>query len=668
MNESDDRLQTLYEEMRRSKQYLQEGRGSMDHVEKITERQSIDQMARSGEHRMGRQFAMSRLLESTYFGRIDFESGCDGAIPYYIGRHAFQGDDPERPMVYDWRAPVSGMFYDCEPGPASYESPAGTMRGRISLKRQYKVGHGELELMFDTGMHIQDDILQEMLGRATDERMRDIVSTIQRHQNAVIRDEDAHTLVLQGAAGSGKTSIALHRIAYLLYRYRDEMDSSQVLIVSPNRVFAHYIANVLPELGEAMVKETTMEALAAHHLRFRIEFQTFGEQVSALIEGDDAGFAERVRYKATTGFVKKLEEYAALVRASNLQPAEVRISFATREVLVPVEVVAEGFARNPDQPFGTRITSVVRAVEDHLRRTLGRDLEPKQRTEVREQLSGMVRRTNVQSLYRDFFLWEAEPHMFRTGPGSRWEYADVFPLIYLGILLEGCEPHRAIRHVVVDEMQDYTPVQYQVLDRWFPCRKTILGDRYQAVNPHASSTAEVIRDILPRSEARSLNKTYRSTAEITRFSLAIQPNPGVESVARHGPPPRVVACGSLREELEAVKAEIRDFLASEHNTLGVVCRTQIQAENFASGLREFGDKVHLLDPESTEFLGGIVVASAYYAKGLEFDRVVAPFCSELNYRSTLDRHLLYVACTRAMHRLTLTHTGEASPLLPSGAV
>ena len=633
LHDSTERLQAQYNEMREAKQYLQAGKGSMDHVEKLTVRQSIDQLSRAGEHRSSRQLALSRLYQSPYFGRVDFQRADDGdARPLYVGMHAFQGDDPEHPLVFDWRAPVSGMFYDHEPGPAAYESPEGTVRGHIERKRQYRIEKGELKFMFDTGLHIQDEVLQEELSRASDDKMRNIVSTIQRDQNAVIRNEHAHSLVLQGAAGSGKTSIALHRIAYLLYTHRDEMDSSEILILSPNKVFAHYISDVLPELGEEMIKETTIEVLADHLLNFNVKFESFADQVAKLAEGDDPGLLARVRYKGTLDFVAKLEEYASQVRAANLSVREVTISFPTREHVVPAKVVADGFARNDKLAFNARVTAVVGCVEDHLRRELGRELTPKQRTDIRGQISGMVRRTNVQSLYREFFLWAAEPALFQTGPKSTWEYADVFPLIYLGMLLEGCTPFRDIKHLVIDEMQDYSPVQYKVLGRLFPCRKTVLGDIQQSVNPHGSSTAEMIRDVLPRSEAVSMYKTYRSSVEIMRFALGIHPNPKLEPLERHGPPPRVVGCDNLREELEAVKAEVRDFLASDHQTMGVVCRTGNQAETFAMGLREFGEQVHLLEPESTRFHAGVVVTNAHLAKGLEFDRVVVPFCGEHNYR------------------------------------
>lgn len=344
------------------------------------------------------------------------------------------------------RAPVSSMFYDHEPGPAAYEAPEGRVRGHITRKRQFRIEAGELKFMFDTGLHIQDEVLQEELSRASDEKMRNIVSTIQRDQNAVIRNDQAHTLVLQGAAGSGKTSIALHRIGYLLYTYRDELDSSQVLILSPNRVFAHYISDVLPELGEEMIKETTMEVLADHHLRYGLRFQSFAEQVARLTDGDDPEFLERVTYKCAMGFVSQLEEYAAQVRAANLQVGPVCIKLPTKEHWVPEDEIAAVFARTADLSFTGRITEVVKGAEDHLRRALGRELDTRQRADVRAQVTQMVRRTNVQSLYREFFLWAAKPNLFQTGPGSVWENADVFPLIYLGILLEGCTPHRDIKH------------------------------------------------------------------------------------------------------------------------------------------------------------------------------------------------------------------------------
>ena len=216
------------------------------------------------------------------------------------------------------------MFYDFELGEAYYEAPRGRIDCGVTLKRQYKIEKQQFRFMLESALNIQDNILQEELSRASDDKLKTIVATIQRDQNAIIRNERSQTLVIQGAAGSGKTSIALHRIAYLLYKHKDTISSNDILIISPNKVFAHYISQVLPELGEEMIRETTMEQLADELLDGDFQFQTFSQQVAKLLDGRDEEFAERVRFKATAEFLDQLDRYIEYVRATNLRGAGVR--------------------------------------------------------------------------------------------------------------------------------------------------------------------------------------------------------------------------------------------------------------------------------------------------------------------------------------------------------
>lgn len=216
---------------------------------------------RSGEILREQQKKLLKLRRSPYFGRIDFTRdryGETGAEPIYVGVHDFRDEGTGKTVVYDWRAPISSMFYDFEIGPARYQAPAGEIKGRLDLKRQFRIRDGRMESMLESSLNIVDDVLQQELSRSSDEGMKSIVATIQRDQNATIRDAEAHTVIIQGVAGSGKTSIALHRIAFLLYRFKDTLSSDDILIVSPNRVFADYIGNVLPELGEEQVAEIGM--------------------------------------------------------------------------------------------------------------------------------------------------------------------------------------------------------------------------------------------------------------------------------------------------------------------------------------------------------------------------------------------------------------------------
>ena len=265
VEEINQRLAAYAEDIQAQKEYLWTSRDEMDHIEKISARESIEQAVMTGDNALARRHKLEKLRHSPYFGRFDFAQwGSPKAtpMPIYIGIHHFYDDLAGQSCIHDWRAPIASLFYDYETGPASYQSPKGEISGHIALKRQFRIKKASIELMIDSDVHVVDDVLQDTLSQASDDTMKNIVATIQRDQNAIIRNDEAHTLIIQGVAGSGKTSIALHRIAFLLYRFKDTLTSEDILIISPNQVFSDYIANVLPELGEETVNQVGMETLA----------------------------------------------------------------------------------------------------------------------------------------------------------------------------------------------------------------------------------------------------------------------------------------------------------------------------------------------------------------------------------------------------------------------
>ncbi|MCA1796609.1 MAG: ATP-binding domain-containing protein [Geobacteraceae bacterium] len=268
-------------------------------------------------------------------------------------------------------------------------------------------------------------------------------------------------------------------------------------------------------------------------------------------------------------------------------------------------------------------------------------------------------------MHQEFYTWIGRPEMFKLAKGSKLEYADVFPLIYFKQRLEGIiNPYREVKHLLIDEMQDYAPIQYAVLARLFFCSKTILGDVAQAVNPYSASNAEQICKPFGGASYMTLTRSYRSTLPIMRFADQISPNPELVPMKRNGEAPRVFACRSGAEESRQILHQATEFLDSEHNHLGIICKTHKQAKKIAAALRREDIQHQLLDASSADFSAGIIVCSAHMAKGLEFDRVIVPEVNATNYHTPMERNLLYVACTRAMHRLSLTHTGTPSTFLP----
>jgi len=527
-------VRSKYEEVIDQKRYLSESKADKDHVEKVSVRQSIEQMASVGEHILSKKKRLLKLINSPYFGRIDFSTNGEAyRTPIYIGIHNFVDTEDENNLIYDWRAPISSMFYDFELGLAYYDAPEGEIVGKIYLKRQYRIEHGKMKFMLESSVNIIDDVLQKELSKSSDEKMKNIVATIQRDQNAIIRNEKSSVLVIQGAAGSGKTSIALHRIAFLLYKFKDTISSKDILIISPNKVFADYISNVLPELGEESIQETSMENLADEIFRHQIKFQTFFEQVAHLLEKNDQKFVDRIRFKSSSEFLKKLDEYIRHLKRKNLNAVEIKQSL----YFVPAWFIEERFKLYNRIPIDKQITNVVNDIVENVKIEFNYEIKGNERNEIRKELKKMFRTTNLRVLYKEFYNWLGKPEMLKLAKGSVYEYADVYPLIYLKIRLEGAAKYNKVKHLVIDEMQDYTPVQYRVIARLFNCKKTILGDSNQSVNPFSSSTAESISEIFPNADKMYMNKSYRSTIEITEFAQQIHRNDNLEPIERHGEKP-----------------------------------------------------------------------------------------------------------------------------------
>lgn len=623
-------------------------------------RESILNHFAMGESVINKHKRLTKILAIPYFGRIDFLEKKENSkvMPIYIGIHTFYDPESRATLIHDWRAPVSSMFYDHELGEAGYRSPSGEIKGVISLKRQYRIRGGKMEFMIESALTVHDDILQKELSSNVDDKMKNIVATIQREQNRIIRNEDIRTLIIQGVAGSGKTSIALHRIAYLLYTFRDSISSKDILIISPNKVFSDYISNVLPELGEETVPETSMEQILSGVLEHKYKYQTYFGLVNELLEKPSSSLIDRIAYKASFGFISELDKFILHIENTYFKAADVKL---TKYITIPAPFIEEQYLRFNRYPIRRRFDAMADYMLDMLKiqyaftvTTAGRNLLKK---EIRLMFAG----NNDIQVYKDFFKWTNNPGMFKMRKGHTLEYSDLAPLAYLHLALEGNgnQPFR-VKHLLIDEMQDYSPIQYKVIQKLFPCRKTVLGDAGQSVNPYGSSTAETIQKSLTASEIMKLCKSYRSTFEITDFAQKIHPNAELEPVARHGEKPQILQFGSAVEELSGIMGLISTYRKSGYKSLGIICKTEQQAREMADMLKSYANDISFLSSQSSAFVQGIVIISAHMAKGLEFDEVIIPQTDERNYRSEIDKSMLYVAVTRAMHRLTLTFH-EARP-------
>ncbi|MBE7716974.1 MAG: helicase [Enterocloster clostridioformis] len=656
-----------------TKKYMADHRGEIDPHEMFQNELLLKQTDRTGAFAVEMRDRIAKLKDSPYFARIDFkEEQEEEGQPYYIGRFAFQYEN--EPLVFDWRAPISGMFYDCEVGAAGFMAPAGWTAGELTRKRQFKIRNGVMEYALESSANVQDDVLQRELSHTSDEKMKSIISTIQREQNQIIRNEKEGTMIIQGVAGSGKTSIALHRIAFLLYRLKDRLTARNVTILSPNKVFGDYISGVIPELGEEPIYEMSFGELAEIQLEGVIGFEPDRDP----FETQDEIWSERVRFKSTLDFVSLMDQYIEQLPEFIFIPTDyVYGSFSAKGEWIRDRFLAYGTC-----PVKKRLAMVADDIHDRFETDNIMEQEvPRPRT-ILKQLNSMLTMKDTLAVYKDFYKRMGIPEYFVMAARKTLEWADVYPFLYLHSAFQGLKESHITRHLVIDEMQDYTPVQYAALNRMFPCRKTILGDFGQSVNPNHLHGLEDLRTIYDRAQFVELNKSYRSTYEIMRFAKKIHHVSALEPVKRHGEPPALIPCLDAADEIRKIREAIRCFRTGKNVSLGIILKTDAAAkdmyevlagydgveenqveENQVEGNGEEACDISLLTRESTSFQNGISITSVRMSKGLEFDEVLIPQADCRTYTSDFDRGLLYIACTRAMHRLTLTYSGKETEFI-----
>lgn len=651
--DAEKRVMQIDKEYRETKQYMVDYHNEMDNHEKLQNERILKQTDCNGVFAVEMREKVAKLKESPYFARIDFASDEDGiATPYYIGRFGFTHNNEF--LVFDWRAPVSGMFYDYDVGRAGFDAPVGRIEGNLTRKRQFKIKNGQLEYALENKSTVQDEVLQKELAHTSDEKMKSIIATIQKEQNIIIRNEKKKDMIIQGVAGSGKTSIALHRIAFLLYRFKDQLTSQDITILSPNKVFADYISNVIPELGEEPICESGFSEIAKDILKDTLFF----EPEKNPLENSDEQWKKRVQFKSTMEFLHLMEEYRSnmgnrVFKAKDYFCGKHRVS---------AEWITNRFHFYKKLPIKKRLSAIAEDICSDLRSRISMANEQPKMSEVLKELSAMLLMKDTLTVYKDFYRSIDASELFVMPTEKTLEWSDVYPYLYLFAAFEGIEENLAVKHLVIDEMQDYTPIQYAVLNLMYPCQKTILGDFGQVWNPCYLHTLEDIKTMYKDADFVVLNKSYRSTCEIMDFAKKIYNMSQLETVERHGPVPQVVCCKDEEERIDFISKQICDFEEGGNTSLGIVTKTNKEAKKLYDALSQM-HKVNLLTPESTRFENGVSITSIQVAKGLEFDEVIVPDASAEKYKADYDRNLLYIACTRAMHKLTLSYVGNPTPFL-----
>ena len=687
--------------IREQQKYMHEKVYDMDPTEVRANRQMLESMVNAAYNLLAKQKRFQKMLNSPYFGRISFafddkksadgiKRGSivaeDGSFQIYIGVYSYIRDIKN--IIYDWRSPIASMFYDFETGKAHYTAPKGQITGEINLKRQYKISSGELNFMFESDLTIDDEILQEQLSKNTSDKMKHIVATIQKEQNAIIRDEKSDVMIIQGVAGSGKTSIALHRVAYLLYRLKNKIYSENMMIISPNKVFSDYISNVLPELGEEQILQMTFNDIAEHELEPYCEFQTLYEQISELLENYDADLIERVKFKSSGEFLERLNEYINYIEEYNFQPETfyyVQDEAGGYILEKPFEIselyLRERYKAYKRFPAMKRLEMIFEDIVDKMIDFYNVKATKIRTITLKKRILGMFRNNSILDLYAGFYKYIKRLDMYmpskikfnidNKGKAKLIEkvliaYDDVAPILYLKSAVFGADTFLYVKHLLVDEMQDYTPVHYAFFNKLFVCKKTILGDINQLVNPFNRSASQEnlakIYSALPKTNVSvmTLLKSYRSTTEIVDFARRIIPNDAIEVIERHGDAPEIIKCANESEQTEKIAELIKEFTA-KFKSIGIICKTSPQAQNLHAALKNTG--AELLTIKSEKFENDLVITNAYLAKGLEFDCVILPDCGARNYSNDIDRQMLYIGVTRALHKISVLYTGGLTEFL-----
>ncbi len=652
IDQSDSSIQDRINSINEMKRYIWENNAVLDEVEIATGMYDVNNDVGYTNENIKQLQKLKKSLISPYFGRVDFErDGDTDAI--YIGINGIMKDLDF--YVFDWRTPIASLFYNYGIGKASYDAPVGKIDGNLTLKRQYKIVDDKIERSFDSDINIDDEYLQEILSNSSSDKMTNIVNTIQREQNEIIRNIIDKCLIVQGIAGSGKTSVALHRIAYLLYKEKN-LTSNNVLIFSPNDVFSEYISDVLPELGEDNVLQSTFSDFASSYIKDYKEvesFTSFIERFYKKEEVDEESF-KATKYKLSDEFKIYLDKYIESLKSN--------ITFSKGIVINNKEISKEELNqlltnRFSRFPFFNRIDSISeylcdsnnisykkygKAVKDKLRALLNGDLDIK--TIYSKILSSENFKINAGLTTKPIFQI-----------GKMLKYEDLLPIMYLNFELNGYPNGNSIRHVIIDEAQDYSLLQFQMLRKIFDKASfTILGDINQTINPYYMYTNlnQVNSVFDDKGRYIELAKTYRSSEEIIDFTNHILGINNACSVRKSNSIPVMLRDVEREQAIEQLITDINQMKENGMKRIAIITKNNAETIELYDSLREQFTDINMVDENGKKAISDIVILPSYISKGLEFDGVIAYTDKEHSYKEK-DRYLFYVVCTRAQHSLAV---------------
>ena len=627
---------------------------------------------------------LEKMIKSPYFARIDFKFDDEDEFEkIYIGRSSLRKNSYQEMYVYDWRSPIASVFYRFMTGEAFYDAPCGRVTGELNLKRQYEIKNGKLEYFFDSDVQIVDEFLRQLLSQNTTAKMKAIVETIQHEQDVVIRDMENDLLMVQGVAGSGKTSIALHRAAYLMYQgLQTKLSANNIMIISPNSIFEQYISNVLPELGEDNVISSVFEDILSALLIGR-KIQSRNDFLENLIVNSKYKEISRnsIEFKTSSFFREILDQFLIDIPRQWIEFEDV---YYEGKCVVSRQILKDKILGRTETPLGIKLEQLEDYILEQIFGTGKGRGHKEEKNLIKQEIQKFIK-IDIVELYKILFSNEAyfysllQNSNLSQGIKSIWEYTrenleadrlyydDAIAIAYLYLKIYGTNKYKNIKQVVIDEAQDYYPLQYEIFNLLFSNAKfTILGDMKQTLAKKEDiSFYEQIQKILNKKKSSliMLDKSFRCTNEILNFSLKfIEQSSQIKSFNRNGDSPKVYIADNSEIFIDEIVKEIKLCQEKGFQSICLICKTEKNSIYLFNKIKHKLD-IQLIKNGSVSDLQGVFILPVYMSKGLEFDAVLICDADSQNYHDEDDKNLLYVACTRALHKLSLFCENEVSPLI-----
>lgn len=627
---------------------------------------------------------LEKMIKSPYFARIDFKFDDEDEFEkIYIGRSFLRKNSYQEMYVYDWRSPIASVFYRFMTGEAFYDAPCGRVTGELNLKRQYEIKNGTLEYFFDSDVQIVDEFLRQLLSQNTTAKMKAIVETIQHEQDVVIRDMENDLLMVQGVAGSGKTSIALHRAAYLMYQgLQTKLSANNIMIISPNSIFEQYISNVLPELGEDNVISSVFEDILSELLNGR-KIQSRNDFLENLIVNSKYKEISRnsIEFKTSSFFREILDQFLIDIPRQWIEFEDV---YYEGKCVVSGQILKDKILGRPETPLGIKLEQLEDYILEQIFGTGKGRGHKEEKNLIKQEIQKFIK-IDIVELYKILFSNEAYFYSLlqNSNPSQNikniWKYTkenleadslyydDAIAIAYLYLKIYGTNKYKNIKQVVIDEAQDYYPLQYEIFNFLFSNAKfTILGDMKQTLAKKEDiSFYEQIQKILNKKKSSliMLDKSFRCTNEILNFSLKfIEQSSQIKSFNRNGDSPKVYIADNSEIFIDEIVKEIKLCQEKGFQSICLICKTEKNSTYLFNKIKHKLD-IQLIKNGSVSDLQGVFILPVYMSKGLEFDTVLICDADSQNYHDEDDKNLLYVACTRALHKLSLFCENEVSPLI-----